>query len=98
MYCDPARPDNRDQLRVGYGINAINGENRDKAGRIGYLQGFRVRYAGDGIYGEVTTYSWKPSPLDKSVFTDVPQDGNDHLMDAANYSASHLRRMGVLAM
>lgn len=98
VYCDPARPDNRDQLRVGYGINAVSADNRDKAGRIGYLQGFRVRYAGDNIYAEVTTYSWKPSPLDKSVFTDIPQDGGDHAADATLYGSQHLRRMGVLAL
>jgi hypothetical protein len=98
VYCDPARPDNRDQLRVVYGINATNGENRDKAGRIGYLQGFRVRYAGEDIYNEVKAYSWQPNPLDRSTFTDKPQDGCDHLMDACNYSATHLRRLGVVQL
>ena len=98
VYCDPARPDNRDQLRVVYGINATNGENRDKAGRIGYLQGFRVRFAGDNIAAEVKAYSWQPNPLDRSTFTDKPQDGADHLMDACNYSATHLRRLGVVQL
>ena len=98
VYCDPARPDNRDQLRVVYGINATNGENRDKAGRIGYLQGFRVRYTGDGIAAEVKTYSWQPNPLDRSTFTDKPQDGGDHLMDAALYGSTHLRRLGVVQL
>lgn len=98
VYCDPARPDNRDALRVGYGINAINGENRDKTGRIGYLQGFQVRYVGTGIGSEVRTYSWKPNPNDRSTFTDEPQDGNDHLMDAILYGATHLRRLGVVSL
>lgn len=98
VYCDPARPDNRDQLRVGYGINAVSADNRDKAGRIGYLQGFRVRYAGAGIHAEVTTWSWKPDPQDKSIFTDKPVDGGDHAMDASLYGSQHLRRMGVLTL
>ena len=98
VYCDPARPDNRDQLRVVYGINAVNGENRDKAGRIGYLQGFNVKYAGAGIHTEVTNYSWQPNPNDRTTYTDKPQDGADHLMDATNYGATHLRRLGVSQM
>lgn len=95
IYCDPARPDNRDQLRQGWSLNAINGENRDKTGRIGYLQGFRVRYVGAAIGNESSTYSWMPNPFDTDTFTDKPQDGNDHIIDAINYSATHLRRMGI---
>ena len=81
-----------------YGINAVNGENRDKSGRIGYLQGFQVRYVGAGISSEVRAYSWKPSPNDRSVYMDVPQDGNDHLMDAILYGSTHLRRLGIVSM
>ena len=96
VYCDPARPDSIAELRKIYGIAAVPGVNRDKSGRIGWLQGFRVRYVGKHIGAEVTTYSWKPSKQDQSVFTDEPQDGNDHAMDAANYGAfTHLHRMGV---
>lgn len=98
VYCDPARPDNRDQLRIGYGINAVSGENRDKTGRIGYLQGFRVRFVGEEIGAEQRCYSWKPSPLDRSVFTDTPQDGNDHAIDATLYASGHLRRLGVVSL
>ena len=96
VYCDPARPENRDQLRLNYSIGAVNGDNRDKTGRIGYLQGFKVKYVGDGIGNEVSAYSWMPNPYDADTFTDKPQDGNDHLMDAINYGMTHLRRMGVM--
>jgi hypothetical protein len=78
-----------------YGINAVPGINRDKVGRIGYLQGFRVRYVGDAIREEVETYSWEPDKNDPEVFTDTPQDGNDHLMDAASYATTHLRRLAI---
>lgn len=97
-YCDPARPDNRDMLRLMYGINAISADNRDKAGRIGYLQGFRVRFAGDNIAAEVKAYSWQPNPLDKSTFTDKPQDGFDHAVDSTLYGSQHLRRLGVVQL
>lgn len=98
LYCDPARPEHIKELRTYYGIAAMAANNRDKTGRIGYLQGFRVRYVGADIKAESDAYSWMPSPTDEDQFTDVPQDGCDHLMDAINYGAtSHLRRIGVSA-
>ena len=95
VYCDPARPDSIAELRTQYGINAVPGINRDKAGRIGYLQGFRVCYVGPDIKDEVETYSWEPSKEDPEVYTDVPQDGGDHAMDAASYATTHLRRLAI---
>lgn len=96
VYCDPARPDNIMQLRRS-GISAVKAVNRDKAGRISYLQGFKVKYVGESIRREVRSYSWQPHPQDLERFTDKPQDGNDHCMDAASYGVvTHLRRMGIL--
>lgn len=96
VYCDPARPDNIMQLRRA-GISAVKAVNRDKPGRISYLQGFRVKYVGEHIRNEVRAYSWQPHPQDLERFTDKPQDGNDHCMDAASYGAvTHLRRLGLL--
>ena len=96
VYCDPARPDSNAELRRIYSIASYNGINRDKSGRVGWLQGFRVKYVGAHIKAEHQAYSWKPNPNDETVFTDEPQDGNDHLMDAINYAAfTHLHRLGV---
>ena len=95
VYCDPARPDSIAELRIQYGINAVPGINRDKVGRIGYLQGFKVRYVGRNIGEEAETYSWEPSKEDPEVYTDTPQDGGDHAMDAASYGSTHLRRLGI---
>lgn len=96
VYCDPARPDNIAELRLR-DISAIKATNRDKAGRISYLQGFKVKYVGENIRREVQAYSWQPHPQDTERFTDKPQDGNDHLMDAVSYGAvTHLRRMRIL--
>ena len=95
VYCDPARPDSIAELRQQYGINALPGINRDKPGRIGYLQGFKVRYVGRSIKSEVETYSWKPNKWDEDTFSDTPQDGGDHLMDAISYATTHLRRLGI---
>lgn len=95
VYCDPARPDSIQELRIQYGINAVPGINRDKVGRIGYLQGFKVKYVGKDIGDEVDTYSWEPDKNDPEVFTNVPQDGGDHAMDAASYGTTHLRRLAI---
>lgn len=96
VYCDPARPDNIVQLRRS-DISAVKAVNRDKAGRISYLQGFRVKYVGENIRKEVQAYSWQPHPQDTQRYTDKPQDGNDHCMDAISYGAvTHLRRLGIL--
>ena len=95
VYCDPARPDSIQELRMQYGVNAVPGINRDKVGRIGYLQGFKVRYVGAAIKDEVETYSWEPDKNDPETYTDEPQDGNDHAMDAASYATTHLRRLAI---
>lgn len=96
VYCDPARPDSIAELRRIYGISAVRGVNRSKSERVAWLQGFQVRYIGKHIKAEVEQYSWKPNKDDESIFTDTPQDGNDHAMDAINYAAfTHLHRMGI---
>ena len=96
VYCDPARPDSIAELRRIYGISASGGVNRSKSERVAWLQGFQVRYVGAHIKSEVEAYSWKPNKDDESIFTDEPQDGNDHAMDATNYGAfTHLHRMGI---
>lgn len=96
VYCDPARPDNIAELRRR-DISAVKAVNRDKAGRISYLQGFKVKYVGENIRKEVQTYSWQPHPQDTERFTDKPQDGNDHCCDAISYGCcTHLRRLGIL--
>lgn len=96
VYCDPARPEHIAELRR-YGINACKAVNKNKAGRVNYLQGFTVMYDGEDIGNEADNYSFKAHPQDKTQFTNEPEDGNDHLMDAANYGAvTHLRRLGIV--
>lgn len=96
VYCDPARPDSIAELRKIYGLSASGGVNRSKSERVAWLQGFQVCYVGKHIQAEVEAYSWKPNKDDETIFTDTPQDGNDHAMDAINYGAfTHLHRLGV---
>lgn len=96
IYCDPARPEHISELRVSHGMSAIGAVNRDKTGRVTYLKYFKVCYVGVDIEREVNAYSWKRDKMDRTRFLNVPEDGNDHLMDACVYGAGmHLRRLGV---
>lgn len=94
IYCDPARPEHIGELRMN-NLCAMPADNRNKEGRIAYLQYFAVRYAGEHIKWEADRYSWKPDPKDRSRYLNIPQDGNDHLMDAINYACvTKLRYLG----
>lgn len=94
IYCDPARPEHIGELRMN-NLCAMPADNRNKEGRIAYLQYFAVRYAGEHIKSEADRYSWKPDPKDRSRYLNIPQDGNDHLMDAINYACvTKLRYLG----
>jgi phage terminase large subunit len=96
VYCDPARPEQIREMKVNHYLNAIGAVNTDKTGRVEYLKYFNVCYVGDNIEREQTNYRWQTSKTDKSQYINVPQDGNDHLMDAINYgSCTHLRRLGI---
>ena len=96
VYCDPQRPDSIAELRKIYDISSVGAVNRDKSGRVAWLQGFKVKYVGEHIDSEVQGYSWKPNKDDATIFTDEPQNGNDHAMDAINYGAfTHLHRLGI---
>lgn len=96
IYCDPARPEHIAELRRVYNLNACPGDNRDKAGRVDWLKGCDIWFDGDDIEAERAEYSYMPYKDDPEMYTNVPQDGGDHAMDAANYGiVTHLRRQGI---
>lgn len=95
-YCDPARPEQIYELRVQHDINGISATNTDKVGRIEYLKYFKVKYIGENLEQEYEGYKWQSSKTDTTVYINKPVDGNDHLLDAANFGCvTHLRRLGV---
>lgn len=94
IYCDPARPEHIGELKLN-DLCAMPADNRNKEGRISYLKYFNVKYVGEHIDWEVKRYSWKTDPKDRSRYLPVPQDGDDHLMDAINYACvTMLRYLG----
>ena len=96
IYCDSANPAGIAELRRLCSLNAVPADKRDRTYQVSWLHGFTVRYIGEGIGKEVRTYSYLPSKTDRTVFTKVPQDGNDHYIDASRYGIyTHLQRLGV---
>lgn len=94
IYCDPSRPEHIGELKMN-DLRAMPADNRNKEGRISYLKYFNVKYVGEHIEWEVQRYSWKTDPKDRSHYLAIPNDGNDHLMDAINYACvTMLRYLG----
>lgn len=94
VYCDPARPEQIYEMRTVHDIYALPATNTDKVGRIEYLKYFNVKYVGDNVRLEYENYKWQTDKKDINIYINKPQDGNDHLMDAANYGGcTHLRRL-----
>lgn len=96
VYCDPARPEQIREMKINHSLWAMPAVNTDKVGRIEYLKYFDVNYVGANIRQEVNAYCWQQSKNDKTQYINKPQDGGDHLMDAASYGVvTHLRRLGI---
>ena len=58
-----------------------------------------MKYIGEHIKNEVDTYRWQHSKVDAQQYINVPEDGNDHAMDAINYGViTHQRRLGIANM
>lgn len=96
IYCDPARPEHIAELRRVYNLDAAPAVNKNKPDRVDWVKGCDIVFWGDDIEAERSEYSYLPSPVDPEQFTNIPQDGGDHLMDAINYGVwTHLHRLGI---
>lgn len=58
---------------------------------IGRVQERRIVYCGKALEREYLTYAWRVQKSTGKTL-DVPQDGNDHLMDALRYAVDDLER------
>ncbi len=96
VYCDPARPEQIREMKINHSLWAMPAVNTDKVGRIEYFKYFNVCFIGENIRHEKDGYCWQQSKNDKTHYINKPQDGDDHLMDAASYGGvTHLRRLGI---
>jgi phage terminase large subunit len=97
-YCDGARPESiRDLQLCGYSyvMPGDKGPGSILAG-IGKLRGWRMRVhrSSQNLQRELEQYSWKKNRA-TGVWTDEPEDANNHLLDALRYWASRELHGGV---
>lgn len=86
IYADSSDPKSISELQM-YGLNVWPAQKGPDSVDIGIktIQGFNVFYVQDpDIESEYQQYSWK---LDRNGnITDVPEDANNHIMDALRYA------------
>ncbi len=85
IYADSARPEIIEELRrMGIPIRPTKkGSNSVHAG-IDVLKRHKLNVIGDNFVQEMRNYKWVEDKSGK--LTNIPQDGNDHLIDAFRYA------------
>jgi phage terminase large subunit len=85
IYADSARPEIIEELRrMGLPIRPTKkGANSVHAG-IDVLKRHKLNVIGDNFVQEMRNYKWVEDRSGK--LTNIPQDGNDHLIDAFRYA------------
>ena len=85
IYADSARPEIIEELRrMGLSIRPTKkGANSVHAG-IDVLKRHKLNVIGDNFVQEMRNYKWVEDRSGK--LTNIPQDGNDHLIDAFRYA------------
>lgn len=91
IVADGARPEIIAEIRnAGYSIVAADkGPGSVKRG-IDRVKDHKISYIGKNLEREFLTYAWRKKRTGETL--DVPQDGNDHLMDAIRYAIDDLHR------
>jgi phage terminase large subunit len=84
IYADSARPEIIEELRrMGITIRPTKkGSNSVQAG-IDILKRYKLYVNGDNFIQEIRNYKWKEDRTGK--LTNIPEDGNDHLIDSFRY-------------
>lgn len=92
IVADGARPEIIAEINQG-GFTAIAAEKGPGSVMRGIarVQDRQIYYAGENLEREFLTYAWRRQKSTGKVL-DVPQDGNDHLMDALRYAVDDLSR------
>lgn len=91
IVADSARPEIIAEIKkAGY---LIAGANKDKGSvlrGISRVQERSIVYDGKNLEREFLTYAWKKKKTGEA--TDVPVDGNDHLLDAIRYAVDDMSK------
>lgn len=94
IICDSARPEIIAEIKA-QGYSAVGADKN--AGSI--LRGIdrvsekEIHYVGDNLRREYLSYAWRKNRSGEQQ--DVPQDGNDHLMDSLRYAIDDYSRPSV---
>ncbi len=92
---DSARPEIIAEIEsAGFLIIGANKDSGSVKRGIDRVKQRRVFYIGKNLEREFLTYAWRKKRSTGEVL-DVPQDGNDHLMDALRYAIDDLERKPV---
>lgn len=92
IVADGARPEIIAEIeRAGYLIIAADKSAGSVKRGIDRVQQHVIYYSGKNLEQEFLTYAWRKKKSTGET-TDVPQDGNDHLMDALRYAIDDLQR------
>lgn len=94
VICDSARPEIIAELQMG-GISAVGADkNAGSVLRgIDHVQQHQIFYVGENLKREYLSYAWRKTRTGQKQ--DVPQDGNDHLMDALRYAIDDIHKPKV---
>lgn len=92
IVADGARPEIIAEIeQAGYLIIAANKDAGSVKRGIDRVKDRKIKYIGKNLGREFLTYAWRKKRSTDEIL-DVPQDGNDHLMDAIRYTVDDLER------
>lgn len=90
IVADGARPEIIAEIeQAGYMIIAANKDAGSVKRGIDRVKDRKIYYIGENLEREFLTYAWRKKRSTGETL-DVPQDGNDHLMDALRYAVDDL--------
>lgn len=90
IVADGARPEIIAEIeQAGYMIVAANKDAGSVKRGIDRVKDRKISYVGKNLEREFLTYAWRKKRSTGETL-DVPQDGNDHLMDALRYAIDDL--------
>lgn len=97
IIADWARPEMIEDIRkAGYRITNVHKYSKSKNDQIDNAKQYNIHIKGHNLLKEISEFSRK---LDKNQNSlDVPQDGNDHLIDSFLYWATHYKKSKVTAL
>jgi phage terminase large subunit len=98
IIADSARPEMiADIHKAGYTIQWVKKYKNSKQEQIDNVKTYNIHIKGPNIVREVAEYSWK---IDNKSWEplDIPEDGDDHCMDAMSYAWTHYKKNEILAL